>query len=201
MANFFDRKGVADNWVGGKQDDTMNGNGGNDIIHGGGGNDSIYGGDGNDQLFGDDGNDFLSGGNGIDIVGGGAGNDTIYGNAGGDMLSGGLGADTFVYNYQADSNATTGIDTITDFNPAEGDKLNISGTEEGYSFNQAFVTQLVANASQITNDHQQATLTYDATRNVTTLNLYYGDGDPAIDMTVYIGGNHTTIDGLVGFYL
>ena len=197
MPRFYDRKNVDDNWVGGKQDDTMSGNGGNDTIHGGAGKDDIYGGDGNDHLYGDDGNDFLQGGAGIDSVSGGAGNDIIHGGGGGDTLSGGAGADTFVYNYQADSNAGTGIDIILDFHPEEGDRINIGATVESYSYNPGYDWELVANASLVTNDHQQMTLTYDAATSLTTLNMYFGDGNPDIDMTLYIAGNHTTADGFM----
>jgi Ca2+-binding RTX toxin-like protein len=197
MPSFFDRKNVADNWVGGKQADTMSGNGGDDFIHGGGGNDSIYGGDGADHLFGDDGNDFLQGNSGIDVISGGAGNDIIYGGAGGDTLSGGAGADTFVYSYQGDSNAATGIDTIQDFHPEEGDRINIGATVESYSYNQSYDWELVTDPLLITNDHQQMTLTYDAGTDMTTLNMYFGDGDSDVDMTLYIAGDHQTADGFM----
>lgn len=197
MANFFDRKNIDDVWVGGKQDDTMSGNGGNDVIHGGDGKDNIYGGDGNDQLFGDGGNDFLQGNAGTDSVSGGAGNDIIYGGGGGDTLSGGAGADTFVYNYQADSNAGTGIDIIVDFHPEEGDRINIGATAESYAYNPGYDWELVADSSLVTNDYQQMTLAYDSAANQTTLNMYFGDGDPDIDMTLLIAGNHTTADGFM----
>ena len=48
---------------------------------------------------------------------GGAGNDTINGNTGKDTLTGGLGADVFVFNTAL--NASTNVDTITDFTPKE----------------------------------------------------------------------------------
>lgn len=48
---------------------------------------------------------------------GGAGNDTINGNTGKDTLTGGLGADVFVFNTAL--NASTNLDTITDFTPKE----------------------------------------------------------------------------------
>lgn len=47
-------------------------------------------------------------------------NDTISGNTGADVLVGGLGADRFVYRAAGD-----GGDTITDFSPSQGDKLDI----------------------------------------------------------------------------
>lgn len=93
-----------------------------------------------------------------------------------------------------------GIDTIADFHPEDGDRINIASTVEAYGYNPTYVAELVANATLVTNDHQQATLSYDASSGVTTLNMYFGDGDPDIDMTLYILGNHTTIDGFMGFY-
>ena len=112
-------------------------------INGGGGDDTLTvkdltgtdvlevvfnGGDGNDILdasqtsvnvtaFGGAGNDSLTGGSGNDVLDGGDGSDTLIG---------GAGADTFV----AGSN---GIDTITDFNFSEGDKIQISTLEFGIS--------------------------------------------------------------------
>jgi len=61
--------------------------------------------------------DLLIGTDGADTINGGGGNDTIIGGAGTDVLTGGHGADTFVLN------ANSQYDIITDFNPAEGDKI------------------------------------------------------------------------------
>lgn len=59
----------------------------------------------------------LVGSSGADIIDGGGGNDTIVGGAGTDYLTGGRGADTFVVG------AHSQYDVITDFNPAEGDRV------------------------------------------------------------------------------
>jgi Ca2+-binding RTX toxin-like protein len=201
MASFFDRKNVNNVWNGGKQDDVMSGNGGHDIIRGGSGNDRIYGGDGHDRLHGDDGNDFLQANTGDDYVDGGNGNDIVRGSTGLDTLIGGAGADTFVFDYAGDTNAALGIDTVVDFNPAEGDRINIASTMEAYAYNPGYVAQLVPDESYVTNAYQQATLSYDASSNVTTVKMYFGDNDPDVDMTLYVVGNHTTIDGFMGFYL
>ena len=61
--------------------------------------------------------ELLVGSSGSDIIDGGAGNDTIVGGAGTDYLTGGRGADTFIVRAHA------GYDVITDFNPAEGDRI------------------------------------------------------------------------------
>ena len=196
MANFYDRKNVDNVWVGSRRDDVMSGNGGNDHIRGGGGNDRIYGGDGEDQLFGEDGNDQLNGGNRDDLVDGGSGNDTIRGSLGRDFLTGGAGADWFVYDYANDSHGWDGIDTITDFNPGEGDIINIGATVEGYGYNNSYFWELVA-PGDLTHTHQQMTLTYDSSIDQTTLRMYFGDNDPDADMTLYILGNHTTDTGFL----
>ncbi|MBN3896731.1 MAG: FG-GAP repeat protein [Nostoc sp. NOS(2021)] len=83
----------------------------NDVINGQGGNDKIDGKSGNDDLRG------------------GAGNDTLIGGAGNDILVGGAGADSFVYNTSAAFNCSAiGLDTISDFNSSEGDKIVLDKT-------------------------------------------------------------------------
>jgi Ca2+-binding RTX toxin-like protein len=67
------------------------------------------------------GNDRLEGRAGRDILIGGAGDDILVGGSGGDTLTGGTGSDTFVYQAVTDLG-----DTITDFKPSEGDKLDLS---------------------------------------------------------------------------
>ena len=124
-------------------DDTLYGGAGRDELYGDGGGDTLYGGDdtlygggGHDVLYGDDndsgaasGDDLLDGGSGDDILygdgghdvlQGGADDDTLYGDGGADSLTGGTGADTFVFA------AGDGTDTITDFFPEEGDRIDLS---------------------------------------------------------------------------
>lgn len=82
----------------------------------------------------------LDGGLGSDTIYGGAGNDIIRGNKGIDVLYGGAGADTFKFgdyttdadadsgklvSFNLNTNPVAGIDVIMDFNPAEGDKIDI----------------------------------------------------------------------------
>ncbi|MFP1780662.1 Ig-like domain-containing protein, partial [Lonsdalea quercina] len=92
-----------------------------DIASSQGGNDTISGGSGNDLLYGQGGNDILDGGLGDDILYGGSGDDVLRGGVGNDTLIGGSGADTFVWKA-----GDTGYDTIKDFNPAEGDRIDLS---------------------------------------------------------------------------
>ncbi len=91
--------------------------------------DVINGQGGNDKIDGKSGNDHLRGGAGNDTLIGGAENDTLVGGAGNDVLTGGTGADRFVYNTSAVFNASAiGVDTITDFNKSQGDKIVLDKT-------------------------------------------------------------------------
>ncbi|WP_262562546.1 FG-GAP-like repeat-containing protein [Acaryochloris sp. CCMEE 5410] len=58
-----------------------------------------------------------------DVLTGDAGNDRLVGGAGSDLLTGGADADTFVFDANA---AVSGTNQITDFNAAEGDRLEIA---------------------------------------------------------------------------
>ena len=91
--------------------DTLNGGDGHDILYGGAGNSILNGGTGNDSLYGGLGNDTLDGGKGNDLLVGGKGDDT---------LTGGDGADTFIWRA-----GDTGNDTITDFKPTDGDRIDL----------------------------------------------------------------------------
>lgn len=144
---------------GGLGADTLDGGAGNDTLLGGDGNDRLLGGLDADRLFGGSGNDFLDGSIGGDRLEGGAGNDTLAGGAGNDalfgglgndrlvggtgkdQLAGGLGADQFVFTNPLDSGAgPAGRDAITDFNRAQGDKIDLSAIDANLRLagNQAF---------------------------------------------------------------
>jgi Ca2+-binding RTX toxin-like protein len=85
--------------------------------------DLLDGNAGNDTLVGGGGPDTLNGGRGSDSVSGGAGEDLMAGNRGEDTLNGGPGADRFVL-------AATGArDVLPDFSPAEGDRIQVAGSE------------------------------------------------------------------------
>lgn len=83
--------------------------------------DIIFGGPGNDTLSGNGGNDLLYGGLGADTLIGGEGNDLLWGDGGNDKLTGGNGADTYGFA------ASSGVDLITGFSQAEGDRLALNG--------------------------------------------------------------------------
>jgi hypothetical protein len=130
--------------------DSILGGGGDDTILGRGGNDSLYGNIGNDSIFGEEGNDYIDGGDGNDILNGGTGNDSLVGvnpntlNPGFgevDYQLGGPGADRFSlgdanYFYYDDrnpnENGTNDYAEIADFNPAEGDTIQLKGRSSNY---------------------------------------------------------------------
>lgn len=125
-----------DNIVGYEGDDNLAGYAGNDfidgwydndVLYGGSGKDTMYGGAGNDQVYGDSGNDFVSGGVGNDWVNGGTGRDIVQGNKGADTLFGSSGADMFAFKNASNSIVkASGRDTIMDFNPDSGDRIDLS---------------------------------------------------------------------------
>jgi hypothetical protein len=127
---------------------TLLGGYGSDVILGKGGDDLLYGGTGSTQgewfnpaiasLYSNDGDDVLSGGTGNDRLLGETGNDFLAGDAGNDLLTGGAGADTFVFKA-----AGQGIDTITDWQFSEGDKIQISKS----GFNITSIDQVAFNTS------------------------------------------------------
>ena len=65
----------------------------------------------------------LKGAAGADRLIGAAGNDRLIGGLGNDRLTGGLGAD--IFRFDAALSSTTNRDTITDFNPAQGDRIQL----------------------------------------------------------------------------
>ncbi|MHC5597554.1 MAG: calcium-binding protein, partial [Nostoc sp.] len=94
--------------------------------------DVINGQGGNDKIDGLSGNDYLRGGIGNDTLIGGAGNDTLVGGAGNDVLTGGVGADRFLYNTSAAfASSAIGVDSISDFNKSQGDKIVLDKTTFG----------------------------------------------------------------------
>lgn len=129
-----------ENLLGSTFADRLTGNGANNLLRGGAGNDTLNGAAGNDNLQGDGGNDVLNGGAGNDILNGGAGNDRLIGAAGKDQMTGGLGADIFVFNVVTDSVGGANRDIITDFNRAQGDKINLAAVDANAALagNQSF---------------------------------------------------------------
>jgi Ca2+-binding RTX toxin-like protein len=118
----------ADTLTGNNADNTIFGNSGDDTIDGLAGNDSLLGGAGLDSIIGGAGLDTLDGGDGNDNLNGGDGADHLYGDLGNDTLTGGAANDRFYFNTAL--NATTNLDTITDFSNsgANTDKIYLSSS-------------------------------------------------------------------------
>ena len=111
--------------------DRVEGDAGDDVARLGAGGDTFVAsfgeGHGNDQVFGEAGRDFLHGGYGHDTLDGGADDDVIDGGYGDDVLTGGAGADAF--HFRGDPfklRPNSGLDIITDFSLAEGDRIFLS---------------------------------------------------------------------------
>ncbi|MDZ8228237.1 MAG: hypothetical protein RMY00_35500, partial [Nostoc sp. ChiVER01] len=83
----------------------------------------------NDVINGQGGDDIINGLSGDDLLRGGTGNDVLIGGAGNDTLIGGAGADKFFYNTNAlFVSSAVGVDTISDFNHSQGDKIILDKT-------------------------------------------------------------------------
>ena len=98
--------------------------GGGDLDDYDGYNSHLRGGPGNDRMRGKDGDDLLMGHGGRDTLDGGTGDDELDGGPGNDRLTGGRGADIFCFSA---GESFGGGDVITDFNPAAGDRIVLSG--------------------------------------------------------------------------
>lgn len=120
--------GTAKNdWLdGGLGHDKLAGGAGDDTLIGGAGDEKLLGGAGSDTLLGGPDNDRLYGGRDADLLRGGAGDDLLNGGHGADRLYGGNGADTFVFRSASQSPAGANRDRLADFNPAFGDKIDLS---------------------------------------------------------------------------
>ena len=111
---------------------------------------------GNDTLYGDEGNDILYGQGGNDTLYGGADNDILHGGKGSDILFGGTGADTFAW--AAGDIGTTlrpDLDTIKDFNLAEGDLIDATAllTDLGWNGTIGTLSQFVSVSGSTINIH------------------------------------------------
>ncbi|MFM5843711.1 retention module-containing protein [Aeromonas sanarellii] len=88
------------------------------------------------DLVGSDQGDWLFGSTGSDRILGGLGDDLIRGGQGNDILSGGAGSDLFVWGQGDEGTAAQpAIDTITDFRPEEGDRIDLADLLKGVTGN------------------------------------------------------------------
>jgi len=113
--------------------DQFAGSASNDWLDGNKGDDRLSGAAGLDRLIGADGNDTLRGGAGADTLSGNQEDDVLIGGAGADRLAGGPGADMFTFTSPQESPAGKGRDTIVDFTPEEGDKIDLSEVDANAS--------------------------------------------------------------------
>ncbi|MEJ2059477.1 MAG: retention module-containing protein [Gammaproteobacteria bacterium] len=177
-----------DYMVGGGGPDTMLGGEGNDILYGDGGPDYMDGGSGNDQLFGGGGPDTLIGGAGDDVLKGGGGADILVGGEGEDILFGGGANDVFKYLTMDEAQ-----DTIMDFKPGQGDKLDISEVLDGAGIDPGAVA--LADYLQVDvsgdNVYQVSLNTGDGFQPLVTLQMSGEGGTEAIDqiMNSIVTGN------------
>lgn len=184
-----------DDLFGGSGDDTLDGESGkdrlggqsgNDTLNGGQGNDALDGGAGQDHLAGGGGKDVLRGGDGDDILDGGAGDDRLISGRGADDLTGDAGADRFVLVALTDSSNEAGVDLITDFSIAEGDRIDLSAIDAKSRApgNNAFV---FIGAAEFSN--RRGELRIDLRDTASTTILGDVDGDGREDLSLTLSGN------------
>jgi Ca2+-binding RTX toxin-like protein len=142
------------------------------VVHGGSGDDRlelsqgygsiIDGGSGDDRIAieGISTDMQMFGGTGEDILIGGSGNDTISGGTGSDVLRGGKGADKFVFDV---SSFGRGTDLVSDFNRAEGDKIQLASSISG--INKGAVASFMTAAMAETTNKSTAFI-YDTLENI-----------------------------------
>jgi len=148
---------------------------GDDNLTGTSGNDTVLLLGGNDRYDGLGGDDVINGGYGDDNLIGGAGNDGLVGFWGSDVLTGGTGADTFSVSWL---NNAGDVDTITDFNRAEGDKIDVWSSRMGRFQNLGW--QLVDGAfSEAAANNEAGQIVQVANGNGTyTLSFYFSHSSP-----------------------
>jgi Ca2+-binding RTX toxin-like protein len=153
-ANLLNGGAGADTLTGGAGDDTFVTDGGDTIIEAaGGGTDTVRSSANHTLALNVEhlvltGTGTLSGtGNGLaNQITGTSGANTLNGGAGADTLTGGGGADVFVFLTVNDSRAAVGIDLVTDFSFAAGDRIDVSALDAnaGLAGDQAFNTLIAA---------------------------------------------------------
>ena len=200
----------SDSLRGGKDNDTLDGgegveqlwgDSGDDLVRGRAGDDDLLGNAGSDIIEGGDGNDEQVGGKDGDSLNGGGGDDFLSGDRANDTLTGGTGADDFFFWFNSDG--SYGVDTITDFNRDEGDKIvlaanpalptdaifsTLSGTPTGAPL-PADQFAVIENFSSASSDGVTQAIIYDPANGFIYYNPSTATGDEAqiaqVDNTVY----------------
>lgn len=172
---------------------TLTGDDKNNVLIGGAKADVLTGGNGADTLTGAGGADKLYGGAGNDTLSGGKGADTLAGGAGADKLTGGAGADMFVFADGDFGNSAIGFDTITDFSPAQGDRIGLGAVDADTTLagNQAFT--FIGNAAF---GHHAGELRYDLEQ-APGFTAISGDtnGDGVADIALLLKGSVPLVAG------
>ena len=118
----------------------------------------------NNSMVGNSANNQLFGGTGTDSLYGQEGSDRLLGQEGDDLLVGGAGGDRFAFSGVA-TFADLGVDTLNDFNAAEGDQIQLSR-----SVFTAFAGQNIATSLS---GSQFTTVTSDSLAGVSTAAVVY----------------------------
>ncbi len=145
----------------------------------------MLGGDGNDLLYGGNGDDILIGRKGNDVLASNGGQDILIGGEGEDRLFGGPGVDRFILD------DAKSVDSITNFNLAEGDIMDIS---EIISYDP--LTDDIAEFILLTEDAQSTTLSIDANgleggQKFTTVAVFENTVD--LDLTSLIANSNLVV--------
>jgi Ca2+-binding RTX toxin-like protein len=181
IENLSGSTGFGDWLIGDDHNNVLSGLGGDDTLWGYGGSDRLEGGQGNDTLNG--------GGNGVFLDEWGL----FVWNF--DELSGGPGADKFVFSSIDDiGNSTIAAhpaDRITDFNPAEGDQINLHPIDADdrpeAPGNQDFSTDLVPEGVAFTRPGQ---ISWQHVGGETWITLNT-DADSFAEATIHVHGSYT----------
>ncbi len=120
----------------------------------------------------------IDGSAGAEWLQGLSGNDRLIGHDGADVLTGGAGADTFAYAACDDSGGSvSGVDRITDFSQAEGDRIDVSRL--------SLLRPLVFIGAGAFTAAGQVRAVYDGGDTLVEVNL---DGDTSLDMVIRLSG-------------
>ncbi|MBE3655342.1 hypothetical protein BOO92_01305 [Vibrio navarrensis] len=132
------------------------------------------------------GNDTLDGGLGNDILYGQGGNDILIGGLGNDILTGGEGADIFKW-----VDMETASDRVTDFNVAQGDKLDLSDLFDDMS--KADIETLLADLGDGDSKGRVGDVSIEVTNeNGTQLTIVKGDHTLTIDFDGAVDASYIT---------
>ncbi len=146
----------------------------------------------------------LHGTSGNDVLVGGEGNDVLVGSAGSDVLMGGDGADTFVWHF-ADKGtpgfngpssqwvaAKPAVDTVTDFNMDQGDRLDLRDLLQGETDDASVLTKYLS-FQQVGNDTVIHVNSSGVAATITSPSDGYGVHDP-VDQKIVL--QNVTLDQL-----